>query len=47
MSEPASGAPLPHFDRRFFGGAAHFSEIGSGGVGGKAAGLRRALEALA
>lgn len=47
MSEPAPGAPPPRFDRRFFGGAARFSEIGSGAVGGKAAGLRRALEALA
>ena len=47
MSENVSGAPLPRFDRRFFGGAVRFSEIGSGAVGGKAAGLRRALETLA
>jgi len=38
---------LARFDRRFFEGRETFTVIGSGSIGGKAAGLRAAREALA
>ncbi len=37
---------LPRFDRRFFEGVETFTVLGSGAIGGKAAGLRRAREVL-
>ncbi len=37
---------LPRFDRRFFEGVETFTVIGSGAIGGKASGLRRAREVL-
>lgn len=40
-------ADLPSFARRFFGGPETFTMLGSGEVGGKASGLRAALDALA
>jgi hypothetical protein len=39
-------AELPSFDRRFLGGAETFTVLGSGEIGGKAAGLRGARGAL-
>jgi hypothetical protein len=46
MSEDQGGT-VPRFDRRFFEGRESFTVIGSGSLGGKAAGLRVASEALA
>ena len=48
--DPAAGADVPQFSRRFFGAVERFTRIGEGPVGGKAAGLlfmRNALAALA
>jgi hypothetical protein len=47
MSESASDALPPRFDRHFFEAAETFTTIGSGALGGKASGLRRAREVLA
>jgi hypothetical protein len=43
---PHTAAELPPFDRRFFEGPEHFTAIGGGGIGGKAAGLLAAREVL-
>ena len=48
MNNDATGGPgLPRFDRRFFEGRESFTTIGAGALGGKAAGLLAAREALA
>ena len=46
MSDATPAGPVARFDRRFFEGVETFTEIGSGAIGGKASGLRRARAVL-